>query len=253
METNSERPSLRVVLVEPEKSLNVGMIARAMKNFGFRDLLLVNPVFESFDRAYAAAMRARDVLESCRIVVSLEEALEGCDLSVGTTAKPGGPTSIARRAVPLREFVESLRWSGTVALVFGRESTGLTNEELASCDVVVTIPAHEEYPTLNLSNAVAVTLYEFYMKLRGGGPYERPVARETREVMLKYLEEISRLVGLPPHRRERTVGLVRRIVERSFPCGVTEGEARYLLALLSRTAEALRRGGEHVPQASEEL
>ncbi|HDI86101.1 MAG TPA: hypothetical protein ENF83_01670, partial [Candidatus Korarchaeota archaeon] len=89
--------TLRVILVEPENAINVGSIARAMKNFGFRKLYLVNPMFESFDRAYAAAMRARDVLEGARVVTSLEEAFEGAHVVVGTTAKPGPPGSILRQ------------------------------------------------------------------------------------------------------------------------------------------------------------
>ncbi len=231
--------SLRVILVEPENAINVGSIARAMKNFGFDGLYLVNPMFESFDRAYAAAMRARDVLEAARVVTSLEEAFEGADVVVGTTAKPGPPGSILRQVIPLRQYAQSLRWDAEYALIFGRESTGLTNEELAKCDVIVTIPTSAEYPTLNLANAVAVVLYEFRMAFESGEARLRPPGRETVEIMLKYLDDIIDRVDLPGHKRRRLRLMARRVVGRAFPCGLTEEEVLYALGLVRRIRDAL--------------
>ncbi len=231
--------TLRVILVEPENAINVGSIARAMKNFGFRKLYLVNPMFESFDRAYAAAMRARDVLEGARVVTSLEEAFEGAHVVVGTTAKPGPPGSILRQVVPLRQYVQSLRWDAEYALVFGRESTGLTNEELARCDVLITIPASEEYPTLNLANAVAVVLYEFRMAMGAGGMDVRPPERKTVEIMLKYLDDIIDRVDLPEHKRRRLRLMARRVIGRVFPCGLTEEEILYALGAVRRIRDAM--------------
>ena len=232
-------PSLRVILVEPENAINVGSIARAMKNFGFEKLYLVSPVFDSFDKAYAAAMRARDVLEKARVVTTLQEAFEGAHIIVGTTAKPGGPSSILRQTIPLREFVSSLRWDAEYALVFGRESTGLTNYELSLCDVLITIPASKEYPTLNLANAVAVVLYEFRMAFESGSMKVRPPSRETLEIMLKYVDDILARVDLPQHKKRRLSLMARRVAGRVFPCGVTEEEALYVLGVLRRIRDML--------------
>ncbi len=232
-------PSLRVILVEPENAINVGSIARAMKNFGFEKLYLVSPVFDSFDKAYAAAMRARDVLEKARVVTTLQEAFKGAHIIVGTTAKPGGPSSILRQTIPLREFVSSLRWDAEYALVFGRESTGLTNYELSLCDVLITIPASKEYPTLNLANAVAVVLYEFRMAFESGSMKVRPPSRETLEIMLKYVDDILARVDLPQHKKRRLSLMARRVAGRVFPCGVTEEEALYVLGVLRRIRDML--------------
>lgn len=232
-------PSLRVILVEPENAINVGSIARAMKNFGFEKLYLVSPVFDSFDKAYAAAMRARDVLEKARVVTTLQEAFEGAYIVVGTTAKSGGPSSIFRQTIPLREFVSSLRWDAEYALVFGRESTGLTNYELSLCDVLITIPASKEYPTLNLANAVAVVLYEFRMAFESGSMKVRPPSRETLEIMLKYVDDILARVDLPQHKKRRLSLMARRVAGRVFPCGVTEEETLYVLGVLRRIRDML--------------
>ena len=232
-------PSLRVILVEPENAINVGSIARAMKNFGFEKLYLVSPVFDSFDKAYAAAMRARDVLERARVVTTLQEAVEGAHIVVGTTAKPGGASSILRQTIPLREFVSNLRWDAEYAIVFGRESTGLTNSELAFCDVIITIPASREYPTLNLANAAAIVLYEFRMAIESGGMEVRPPGRKTLEIMLKYVDDILARVDLPQHKKRRLSLMARRVAGRVFPYGVTEEEALYVLGVLRRIRDML--------------
>ncbi len=226
-----------MILVEPENSINVGMIARAMMNFGYSDLWLVSPMFDSLDRAEAAAMRAADILRSCKIVVSLEEALEGTDLVVGTTARVAIRSPL-RRAVELRSFAESLRWGGKVGLVFGRESTGLTNEELSLCDVVVTIPTSREYAAMNLANAAAVVLYEMSMASRGGGKVE-PVPRGLRERTLIYLGEILSRIGLPDHKERRLMLTLGRILGRAYPCGVTREEATYLLEAVVKVKNRL--------------
>ncbi len=221
-------PKIQVVLVEPESSFNVGMIARAMKNFGFHDLRLVSPMFESFERAYILAMHAKDVLSKARIFYSLQEAVSKSDVVIGTTAKASFG-SIGRRAVFLRDYVQELRWDATYSLVFGRESTGLTNEELNICDVIITIPTSEEYPTLNLSNAVAIVLYEFFISLNRDRVLLKPVGRRIRNELLDVFSGIIDLTDLPKHKRKRAKALLRRLMERMYPCGMTSDEATYLL------------------------
>ena len=221
-------PKIQVVLVEPESSLNVGMIARAMKNFGFHDLRLVSPMFESFEKAYVLAMHAKDVLRGAKIFYSLQEAVSESDVVIGTTAKVS-PGSIRRRAVYLRDYVQKLRWDATYSLVFGRESTGLTNEELDMCDVIMTIPASEEYPTLNLSNAVAIVLYEFFVSLNGNVNLFKPVERRIRNELVGVFSDVMDSTDLPEHKKRRAKVLLRRMMERMYPCGMTSDEATYLL------------------------
>ena len=237
-------PNIRVVLVEPEKATNVGMIARVMKNFGLSDLYMVRPMFSSFSRAYSAAMRARELLYKAKICVNLDEALEGVDLIIGTTAKPS-KHSIVRRSVELSEYVKELRWDANYALVFGRESTGLKVDELRKCDVVLTIAADPTYPTLNIVNAAAIILYEFYMWSRKLKQPVEPARRRTREVMVNYISEIIHTLPLPDHKRERALALISRIISRTYPCGISEGEAAYLLGVV-RIVRDIVTGGAHV-------
>lgn len=232
-------PDLVVILVEPEKAGNVGMIARAMRNFGFKRLRIVRPMFESFDRALATAMRAQDVIREAEIVSTLEEARKGVDLLIGTTARISR-YSVDRKAVPVRDLIKEVKWDATYGLVMGRESVGLTTEELAFCDVVVTIPSSRDYPTLNLANATSIMLYEFFLAFKDSDRFrEAPVPREVRELMLNYIKDIVDSIDLAEHKRERVLPLVRRIMERTFPCGLSAGEATYLVGVIKTVRDML--------------
>ncbi len=240
----NELLNIRVVLVEPEKASNVGMIARVMKNFGLSELYLVRPMFSSFSRAYSAAMRARDLLYKARICVTFDEALKGVDLVIGTTAKPSKHL-IFRRSVELSSYLKKLRWDARYALVFGRESTGLNREELSKCDVVLTIETDPAYSTLNVVNAAAIILYELYLWSKRLNQSIEPVRREIRDLMVKYIREIIYNVPLSNHKRERCLALISKLISRTFPCGISEGEAKYLLELV-RMVRDMVVGGENV-------
>jgi TrmH family RNA methyltransferase len=246
-------PTYHVILVEPESSLNVGLVARAMKNFGLRDMRIVAPMFESFEKAYVAAMMASDVLREAKIFSTLEEAIKGIDVIVGTTAKPSIRV-ISRRAVSLREFVSEIRADTSYGFVFGRESTGLTNEELEMCDVVLNIPSSEEYPTLNLSNAASIIFYELFIleKEKEDRLYE-PVPREIRDLMLESIKNIIEMTDLPAYKKRRLSSLCKRILGRIYPCGLARDEAIYLLGALRSVEEKLRRVVIDVDQTGKEL
>lgn len=232
--------SLRLVFVEPENATNVGMLARVMKNFGFYDLSLVRPMFSSFERAHSAAMHARDVLTAAMVSATINEATEGVDLIIGTTARAATRSSMSSRAVELRDFVEGLRWDANYAILIGRESTGLTRGELDLCHVVLTIRANPEYPTMNAVTAAAIVLYEFYGKIHETeSPLIEPVKTATRKQMLKYLDDILSSLTLPDHKRRRAYSLLDRVIGRTFPCGLAESEATYLLGVLRLTRNGL--------------
>ncbi len=232
-------PDLILILMEPEKADNVGMIARAMKNFGFKSLRIVRPMFESFDRALAAAMHAKDVVENAEVLTTLEEAREKIDLMIGTTARVS-KYSLDRRAIPIRDLIKELRWDAVYGVLMGRESIGLTTEELAYCDVIATIPSSNEYPALNLANAASILLYEFFLAFNNPLRFrERPVSRELRNLMLKYIKDILEALDLAEHKKERALPLMRKIVERTFPCGVSSNEAMYLVGIIKAIREKL--------------
>ena len=153
----------RVVLVRPEIAANVGAAARAMRNFGLSELVLVAPVADPRDeRARQLAMHGEDILDRCRVVAGLGEAVAGCVLVAGTSARTGGlfrRQSVGTPDEVMPRLVEATA-SGPAALVFGPEPSGLENAEVTRCHYLVHIPADPSYPALNLAQSVAVCLYE---------------------------------------------------------------------------------------------
>ncbi|MBD1938800.1 RNA methyltransferase [Microcoleus sp. FACHB-68] len=149
---------IRIVLVEPAGPLNVGAIARVMKNMGLQQLVLVNPQCDPLgEDARKMAVHAADILESSRLVTSLPAALQGCQRAIATTSRD---RSIAP---PVMEHPRSgLPWllETPAALIFGPEYRGLSNEELKYAQRFVRIPSTDIYPSLNLAQAVAICCYE---------------------------------------------------------------------------------------------
>ena len=153
--------NIRVVLVEPAGALNLGSIARIMKNMGLMNLVLVNPRCDRHDEsARIMAVHAADVLENAIVVDSLPEALAGCQRAIATTVRS--------RSVPITLEAPSiaLPWllapNTQAALIFGAEDRGLSNDELKYAQRFVCIQSNPDYPSLNLAQAVAVCAYELY-------------------------------------------------------------------------------------------
>ena len=190
---------LRVVLVEPHYPGNAGSIARVMANFGLRDLVLVNPHFEKDDEeALRMAVHARDILLRARVVENLADAVRDAGTVVATTAKTMDK-KVRRTPITPKELATSLGpaiYSArtTVALLFGREPSGLTNDELEMADVTVTIPTSPEYPAMNLSHSVAVILYEIYASKHDFAPRDPP-RDESLRLADRYFEEIAAWIG----------------------------------------------------------
>ena len=154
---------IRIVLVNTSHTGNIGSAARAMKTMGLGDLCLVDPVSPPDGQAVALAAGASDILANARIVPTLAEAVADCGLVIGTSARSrtwSWPMLDAREAGE-KAMAEAPRHR--VALVFGRERTGLSNEELQQCHYHVAIPANPEYSSLNLAMAVQTLSYEVRM------------------------------------------------------------------------------------------
>ncbi|MDJ0897871.1 MAG: RNA methyltransferase [Xenococcus sp. MO_188.B8] len=152
---------IRIILVEPAGALNVGSIARVMKNMGLSNLILVNPKCDRLsESARQMAVHAIDILEQAQIVPDLPQALQGCQRAMATTARSRA------LATKLESPKSALAWliadNITSALIFGPEDRGLSNQELNYAQRFVGIPANPVYPSLNLAQAVAVCAYELY-------------------------------------------------------------------------------------------
>ena len=210
-----------VVLVEPEGPANIGMIARTMKNFGFSELVLVNPNLT--EESYAYAVHAGDILEKAIVLERFEEALELFDMAVGTTGKPGKSYIPDRAPLMPWELAEVVsEYPGKVGLFFGRESIGLKNEELERLDFTVTIPTSEAYPVMNLAQAVAVILYEL-SKRRPEPTAEAltPATRKEKEQLVATWRDLLEALDYPKdrERREVFVKIFRRLVGRAVLYG----------------------------------
>ncbi|MGI0132343.1 MAG: RNA methyltransferase [Thermoplasmata archaeon] len=240
--------SLEVVLVRPKEDGNVGAVARLARNFGAARLVIVAPRAALGAEARRRAMGGLALLTSARVVPRFGDALEGSDLVVGTTdLSTGRSTAYLRRAVSPERLGEMLLpIVGRVAIVFGPEDNGLRREELAECDLLVHIPARREFPTLNLSHAVAVTLYAIH-RARGTTDPETTPAPEIVELngrekalFLERVDELVRRSGYPAHKRRGLMLSFRRILGRSTP---TEAEYRMLLGFLKGVARLTKRRG----------
>ena len=183
--------SVKVVLVGTTHPGNIGATARAMKNMGILDLALVEPKEFPSDVATFRSKAAKDILEKASVHTSLEEAIYECELVVGTSAR--GRT-IPWPVLNPREAAEEMHKSslnGKVAIVFGREDRGLTNEELGLCNFHVHIPSDPEYSSLNLSQAVQILAYEIRLSYL----QDRHVNKEYWDVELANNEQTERLIN----------------------------------------------------------
>jgi TrmH family RNA methyltransferase len=180
--------SIRIVLVDPHHPGNIGAAARAMKNMGLRELHLVRPKLFPNPEAIARASGADDVLATAQVHEEFELAIADCGLVVGTSARQRHlPWDLVEPRECAARIVQDAE-QGDVAVVFGSERFGLTNTELARCNLLVTIPTSGEYSSLNLAMAVQVIAYEVWLAMRPGAPIAPP-----REVPLASAAEMTRL------------------------------------------------------------
>lgn len=210
-------PGFRVVLVEPLSDGNVGAVARAMKNFGLDDLVLVRPCAIG-EEARKRAMHAADVLEGAKKVSTEDEALKGVDFVAATSGiDTSNEKRFARISMTPKDFAEKVReMDGTIALMFGREDFGLDKGLIRRCDFLVTIPANTEYTVMNMSHAAAVVFYELFVSNAAKWEPRRAEELET-EKLHEYFAMLLDLVDYPEHKKTKTKVMFRRMVARSAP------------------------------------
>lgn len=230
---------IQIVLVEPAGPLNLGAIARIMKNTGFHHLILVSPRCDLQDpQARQMAVHAQSVLESAVIVNSLPEALAGCQRAIATTARRRAETrqaELPETALPWllvgppKDSIVSASAAVRSALVFGPEDRGLSNAELNCAQRTVTVPTSPDYPSLNLAQAVGICCYllrRASLELNGTGwlddRAETPnlATLDQIEEFLAKLEQLLLQVGyLYPHTAHSRMEKFRRLLHRSAPDG----------------------------------
>jgi TrmH family RNA methyltransferase len=236
-------------MVEPAFEESIGFTARAMKNFGLLDLALVNPQTTLGKNGRMRGGHAQDVLDAVTIYTSLPEALDGLDLSIGTTAqRTPSATNLLRKPMTPRELAEILSpQTGTVGIVLGREGTGLNNTELGLCDAMVTIPSSEEYPTLNVSHAAAILFYE--LQSASFSPERGELATvEVKDTILRYMSQSLTNIGLEEYKIGLTVRAARNVLGRS---AIRKREASLLAGALRGITNALSTTSSqavHIPE-----
>ncbi len=216
-------PSVSIAVVDPETPGNIGAIARAMKNFGFSDLLLVNPPeLDPCGEAYGMAGHARtDILPNATIV-SFDSIVENY-VTVGFTAFPGQTDAKHIRYpffTPTDLVPELDSITEPIALVFGRESTGLRNEELESINMICSIPTTQDYPVLNLAQAATIALYE--LRTLTPAPSQHPTrqpraSQQDLESFYAHFEDTLTQLNYSEEKHDKTVRLLRRLLGRAHP------------------------------------
>ncbi|MHA1294713.1 MAG: RNA methyltransferase [Promethearchaeota archaeon] len=248
--------SFTIILIRPEHAGNIGSIARVMENFAFNDLVIFNPI-EKIKRiknykSQGFAMHGKNILLNAEIIkiknqnhhiVELKKFLRPYDLVIGTTAKGMRYTNLKRLSVfpdfiklPISE--KKLK----IAILFGKESRGLTNEEIALSDILLRIPANNKYPTLNISHACGIILYEIFKKINilnlGRGTHPILLAdKKDRQIIYNFVQKISDKLRIRCHKEENTFLAFKNVLERAF---MTKKELSLMTGLFSKIFSILK-------------
>jgi tRNA/rRNA methyltransferase len=239
--------AVAVVLIEPQYPINVGYIARLMKNFGLKSLYLVRP---NFDKAEAAkySTHGNDVLVAAK-TVTLSELRKKFDILIGTTAIQAiSRLNILRESISAEQLAKIIHGSSTkdFCILLGRESSGLNNEELELCNLVVTIDTKTNYKTMNVAHALAILLYEI-SKLQ---PSSEPPAKKSKkmvdlasqkdiDLLLQYVSKLADAGNYDLHKKPLLEAAAKKLLAKSVP---TTKDVMLLISLLRKSLLAIERG-----------
>lgn len=236
--------AIAVALIEPQYPVNVGHIARLMKNFGLKRLYLVKPHYDQ-EEAVRYATHGMDVLASAK-VITLKQLRKKFDVLIGTTAISG-----TSRLNVLRESTSPERMAQLVqdaegknlCIVLGRESSGLNNGELEMCDLVVSIDTKTEYRTMNVAHSLAVLLYEMSklkpeMAVKKTKKNANLASQEDVGLLLKYVQKVADASSYDGHKKQMLDTALKKMIAKSVP---TEKDVMLVVSLLRRSLLAIER------------
>jgi len=256
---DSKEPKIRVVLVEPAGALNIGSVARVMKNMGLKHLVLVNPHCDPLGaEARQMAVHAIDLLESAQQVMTLAEALTSCQIAVATTGLDHTALNVKLESPRI-----VLPWLASsqvpAALIFGREDRGLTNTELSYAQRWIRIPTSPDYGSLNLAQAVAICCYELSQVWQSSPetelvpanlpPFDRIAPdRANLDALEGYYQQLEafllRIGYLYPHTAPSRMEKFRLLFGRAQ---MSEAEVALCRGILTQATWALRQAGHSEP------
>ncbi|MFC6444138.1 RNA methyltransferase [Shinella zoogloeoides] len=255
--TNSERTLIAegpaIILVHPQLGENIGMVARAMANFGLAELRLVNPRDGwPSEKAISAASKADHVIEAAKVYPSLEEAVSDLEFVYATTARDRyGYKEVRSPVVAADDLRTRFRVGQKTGILFGRERTGLTNEEIALADELVTFPVNPAFASLNLAQAVLLMSYEW---MKSGlasvedTPFDalpqRPAKKEELQGLFDHVEETLDARGYfrPAEKKPKLVENLRAILTRPSFTGTEIQVLRGIVSCLDRFTRESPRG-----------
>ena len=236
--------SIAVAMVEPQYHVNVGHVARLMKNFGLFNLYFVNPHFDA-EEAIRYAMHGSDVLARARSI-TLANLKNKFDYVIGTTAiGAASRLNVLRESVSAAELAELIHEGGQkcFCIVLGREASGMNNKELAACDIVCTIDSNTNYKTMNVAHALAIMLYEIAkhkpidQARRSKKKLELASKREVA-LLLQYVKKLANAGNFDEHKKPLLEAAVKKIVAKSQP---SSKDIMLLVSLLRKGQLAIER------------
>ncbi|RAH13657.1 MAG: RNA methyltransferase [Methanobacteriota archaeon] len=242
---------MKIILVRPSIEGNLGAIARNMMNFGFNNLHLVSPDLSIGEEARKRAKHARIILENCVIHSKLSDAVKDCSLVIGTSGKREfGKRIMTRHFISPEEISKKIYLnSGRIAIVFGPEGKGLTQNELIMCDLLTSIPTWEGYPIMNLSHSVSVVLYElhkYHLKncdsedpgiKKNSISKERNLDPKIRNLLRTQLQKLEESLPWPSERKHSIAKTFIRTIMRGNP---TDLEVQQMLGVLIDSTTAIQ-------------
>jgi len=231
------RPT-RIVLVRPRNPNNIAACARAMGNFGVSELVVLDP-FEEIWQETKAAPEAESIVLQARKASGWDDAVAGCPIVIGSSSFHQRPIEQATIELPnLNAHLASWPMSTPCALVFGSERSGLSNDELARCQATIHIPTQPDVPSMNLAQAVAVTLYELR---RAGWDPVKPAATAPSDELEPFIQTIAAMgetLDYPPgYEGPARLGRIRQALQ---PAVIPPATVRFLLSFLRRLQKVLR-------------
>ncbi len=239
-----KKENVAVILVCPENPDNIGAVARAVMNMGFCDLRLVSPPKKWREKAKKMAMSALPVLKKAKAFPTLKKAMKDLATVLGTSRRSGGFRGQFRSFGKGLGEVARQSEKQKVGIAFGRESKGLSNEESALCNYLITIPSSEEYPSLNLAQAVMVMLFTLVRETFEESKKEDKVfiTKKETEKVLKYFKDTLKHLGYKTGGADllpRIIKTFKGLINRS---GLLKAESQMLMGLTRKIKEKTKKG-----------
>lgn len=232
------KENIYIVFVECETPGNIGFLARTMANFGLKNLILINPPTLTKE-AYYQATHGKYIVENAKIFPTLDDFYQSqqIDFKVASTGMAGGSYNLSRIPIRPEELGRSMNVSNKIAILFGREGNGLTNKEVADCDICVSIPTDPTYPIMNISHAAAIIFYELFKNKHDFGVEGLDESTKLeKKYLLNDMTDLIDSLDIPDHKKRNGIKTFNNIISRAF---ITSREVHTFKGILRRLKNKL--------------